>query len=518
MNKLVATAIVGTGQARTVDLSTGTAVDALTSQLSLEQPERILLVAAGSCGAYQQAGYTAQPLPIAQEPAPTEELAVCSECVAQIFLNIVQDKHLLLLPELLQSLHSAEQRLPYELLPIALKTGFENKNLRKALVPVLGARGRWLAQFSPSWQWVIDIAEGTATLSLDEQEQIWQNGKLEARAEVLSQVRKSHPDTAREWLMAVWKRENVDSRLLFLSTFEIQLSDQDEEFLERALTDRSEKVRVKALELLRALPSSSLNQRMLLRADALLDYADGKYRLTLPAKFDVSWQQDGIAQEKDPVGKHLPELISLLLSHVPPTHWEERFGVTPTQLLTSQPQDAKMADWHETVVEGWTIAALQYHASSWFEPLTRWWLTHSERDQELFSKLLQKLPQEQAESIVLSHLFQDNTWVEDVKALPQSWSSHFAREFLNVLKVKATVLAKNNDYTYYYSAPELFSKIALALPPDCFSLATSGWEFADDKDDKKKNNQWMVNYWNGQIAQLQTLLQIRQNIIKEFSR
>src|SRR5215469_3903858 len=107
MNKLVTTAIVGTGQQATTDLSTGTAVDALTKQLPTEQPERSLLLAAGAWALYQQAGYTVQVPRVPQQPAPAEEKDVCSSKVAQIISGLLQGRHDILLSEALERLAGA---------------------------------------------------------------------------------------------------------------------------------------------------------------------------------------------------------------------------------------------------------------------------------------------------------------------------------------------------------------------------------------------------------------------------
>src|SRR5947207_11647509 len=153
MNKLVTTAVVGTGQQATTDLSTGTAVDALTKQLPSGQPERTLLLAAGAWALYQQAGYSVQSLQVSQQPAPAEQKSVCPAKVTHILSGLLQGRHDILLSEALERLPRAQQRLPYELLPQALAYGTKHKRFQAALLSVLGERGRWLAQFSSEWSW-----------------------------------------------------------------------------------------------------------------------------------------------------------------------------------------------------------------------------------------------------------------------------------------------------------------------------------------------------------------------------
>lgn len=513
MNKLVTTAIIGTGQQATTDLSTGTAVDALTKQLASEQPERTLLLAAGAWALYQQAGYSAKSLPISQSSAPAEEKVACSSRAAQQIATFLQGKHDVLFSEALERLQRVQQRLPHELLPQALAYGIRHKQLRTALLPVLGERGRWLAQFSPEWSWATAIDTAFMHKTLPEIETLWQEGTVQQRAEILRYVRSIQPDTAREWIASTWKQEKAETRACFLSSLQVNLSEKDEEFLEQALNDRGKSVCAQAIQLLAAIPTSAFNQRMRERADTLLQYTDGSLHVTVQNKFDPSWRRDGITQDNKQ--KNLTsEAFLQIISRVSPTHWEERFAASPARLIEAASASEQKSDgWMEVVAKGWTIAAHTYNTTIWFEPLLNWWPKHAPEDSDEYIELFKHLPQDRAEQHVLSNLFLGTAWVEELIALPQPWSSSFSSACLRTLQQKAAELAHdNNNYSYYYKAEELIDTIATALPPDCFDIALAEWAFATDPQE----NNWYARYWNDQIDNLKTLLGIRKNILKEI--
>jgi hypothetical protein len=509
MNKLVTTAIVGTGQQTATDLSTGTAVDALTRQLPPEQPERSLLLAAGAWALYQQAGYTVHAPQLSQQPAPAEQQVACSSKVAHIISGFLQGRHDILLSEALKRLQRAQQRLSHELLPQALAYGTSHKQFRTALLAVLGQRGRWLAQFIPEWSWATSTDTGFMNKSLADIEALWQEQTLLQRVEILRYVRTIEPDTARAWLIAVWKQEKADARASLLSALEVNPSPQDEEFLEQALNDRGKNVCAQAIDLLAAIPTSAFNQRMQERADASIDYTNGSLQIKLQGKFDPSWRRDGITQDNK-YKSVIPASILQVISRVSPAHWEERFGASPALLVEA----ANASKWPEYVVKGWTIAAGYYSATAWFEPLLAWWAKHASEDSDEYLGLFRSLPQDRAEQHILAHLFDGTSWIEELVVLPRPWSSSFSRACLQKLQQNAAELAKtsSNDYTYYYKSTDLINAIATALPPDCFDIALAEWTFSTNP----KDNNWYVQHWAGQISNLQTLLRLRQKIHKEI--
>ncbi len=79
-----------------------------------------------------------------------------------------------LVPQALTWAAQSGQIAPPELLPRLLELGRGSKELRRVLAPILGERGRWLAQLNPDWRAV--AAPQGADL-----EASWQDGELAAR-------------------------------------------------------------------------------------------------------------------------------------------------------------------------------------------------------------------------------------------------------------------------------------------------------------------------------------------------
>src|SRR5581483_3186133 len=368
MDTIVTMAIVGTGQLGSKDVATATPVDALATRIPADDAERKLLLTAGAWSIYRQAGRQTRPAPEAPRPAAQESLHACSPAATNLLESLLQKEHDEVLPEALQRLKQLGQRLPYELLPQALAYGAQSKDIRAALIPVIGERGRWLGQLNSGWSWVAQFLAGD-TLP-DDAETIWQEGTVGQRSAILHQLRAIDPAKARDWLNEVWKQEKAEARKKFLSAFNLGLSAADEEFLEKALDDRSEGVRTTAAELLARIPTSALAQRMLARADAILTY-DGTFKMKEPKEVDKSWQRDGIAVA--PKGsKDKSWYQTQVLSLISPIHWEERFAATPEALIEAAKRHKQKND----ILLCWSYAATLHQTTSWALPLWQWLCEH----------------------------------------------------------------------------------------------------------------------------------------------
>src|SRR5262249_60354209 len=144
MDPIVTAALIGTAQRSADDTATTPEVDALIAALPEGEAERALLLRAGAWSVYKQAGMMANEAIEAPAPAPEERLHPCSPVAANLLRQLIGGQNDELLPEALSRMRAAGLRLPFDLLPVAL--GMRNNDYRAALAPVLGERGRWLAQ------------------------------------------------------------------------------------------------------------------------------------------------------------------------------------------------------------------------------------------------------------------------------------------------------------------------------------------------------------------------------------
>src|SRR5579859_6998569 len=437
LDTVLTTALVGTAQLHNIDITTGTTVDALTQKLPAGEVERKLLLSAGAWAIYRQAGRMAESLPTASEPAAPESLPACSPEIASLLESLLKGGHHKLWPEALERMRQAGLRLPHEMLPLALS--IQETALRAALFHVIGEHGRWLSQFNPAWSWVSNYLPGSEDMHLANAETIWQEGTLGQRSTVLRLVRVSDPAKAREWLADVWKQEKADARTCLLDTFEIGLSAGDEEFLEKALDDRSAIVRSSAASLLAHLATSAFAKRMRERADAMLDYSAKKLIVTLPTTLEEDWLRDGIAAKSTipGVGEHT-WWYSQVLSLVPPTHWEERF-VLPADKLSAAAYAND--EWDETLIASWSSAALLHSNINWCMALWDWWCK-KQRGAAIWNariSLLAHMPQQEAEQRVIN-VFSNprhpgrKEWEKALAVLPKPWSPKFGEVYLQELR------------------------------------------------------------------------------------
>jgi len=80
-----------------------------------------------------------------------------------------------------------------------------------------------------------------------------------------------------------------------------------------------------------------------------------------PEHVDEEWRRDLPGSDKPPqgVGEQTWK-ISHALAVVPPEHWEERFGLRPSELVA-----AANGDWEAALLKGWCEAAKQYGEKPW---------------------------------------------------------------------------------------------------------------------------------------------------------
>lgn len=504
MNILVTTAIIGTGQVGNNKLITNTPIDTLVTQLPAENTERSVLLTAGAWAIYRQAGYCAEHAPAIPQHAPVEVQASCSAKAALLLANLLQGEHSEIVSEALKRLQQAHLRLPHELLPLALAYGTQNKAIRTTLVFVLGERGRWLSQFNQEWKWVYQVllqAEKSLPASA---ETMWQEGTLEQRCMVLRNMRGIDPARARDWLVKVWKQEKAEARIAFITTFEVNLSLEDEPLLEKALDDRSTNVQSIAISLLARITGSALAQRMQIRADAILSYSKGKIIVTTPPTIDEHWKQDGLNKDDVTTSATLQRIVAL----VPPSHWEQRFAATPEKLVST----IKAKEDVPLLVECWSKAALLHNTTSWISSLLDMWRhlhkkSKSYTDLELAIQMLTRLPPQEAEPIITHLLFEHVHWNAALAVLPRPWSHNFGEACLQALQDHVRTLKKNDSD--YYEWKQILDAAAIALPESCFERALQPWEMPEEE-----KNGWVSSYWRRNVTDFSEVLSIRKQIME----
>ncbi|MEZ4606201.1 MAG: DUF5691 domain-containing protein [Deinococcales bacterium] len=192
-----------------------------------------------------------------------------------------------LLPEALRLLIATGQSLPPLLLPPLLQKAYRLSDLRPLVKELLEPMGGQLAAENAYWGYGSSHLKTYPALK-----SLWDKETSSAKRQLLAQLRQQHSPYALSLLESTWDNENHSSRTWYLRPLEINLSLDDEPFLERALDDRHLSIRQKAAELLSMLQESRLSQRMGKALREMLN-SDGD-RLYLELELNPTLNRDGI--------------------------------------------------------------------------------------------------------------------------------------------------------------------------------------------------------------------------------
>jgi len=219
-------------------------------------------------------------------------------------------------------------------IPVLLDIAKKNKELRSLIDTCLGKRVTWVKTFN--WQW-----DFNTQLTY---KQLFEEGRTEERKTALIQWRNEFPSEAREALASVWKGEQAATKTELLETLEINLSEEDEIFLNEAWKEKSQKVKDVALSLLKKIPGSSITTEVLNFTTPLISYKKSSAMLGLVNKesieidlsfeIPVHFKTYGISNiDANKIFSEKEFTLNQLLSSVPPNIWETHFNLTPQQIL-----------------------------------------------------------------------------------------------------------------------------------------------------------------------------------------
>jgi hypothetical protein len=528
---LLAIAMVGTAHSPAQPPRTGTPLDALLAAAPAGNRERALLLAAGAASIYHAAGMIST-THAALEPSPEEALPACPSHAARLLADLFGGRHADLLPEALALLRRAAHRLPPHLLPHALDA--RAPELRAALLPVLGARGRWLARHNPAWSWVAGADPRAAGALPPNAETVWQEGAVAERLAILISLRATNPTQARAWLDSVWRAEKAETRAALLGALATNLSPDDEPFLEAALDDRSEKVRNEAIALLARLPQSAFAARMRVRADRLLTYEAPRLLsrhsslvIIAPAAADAAWRRDinlppsGLGN----AGSNSAMLVRHTVALIPPLHWSSRFHATPSEIVAA----AERANHGDQLIDGFTQATLLYRDAQWADALCNYRRTSVGRADAgthllhttTLASLLALLSPSQAEP-VLKPLFQQGAtlqsepWRELVAALPSPWSADFSGACMAGLQafIQAPRLTVRPHQGFWVQSLDTIARsLAFTALSDALMIVDPMAEqFASDRP-----MDWQQRQRDEALAHFAASIRVRQRIHQVFA-
>lgn len=494
-------ATVGTEQSDNPVVEIASPLAELLEQLPESGPEAKLLLAVAGLQLQQKAGYI-PPQDRRSLPPPDEvdERPICSQD-AMRYLHVMLTGHYeKAIFEWFRAVAERDQRIPAESLPLLLDTGRKQPELQSYIAPLLGQRGLWLAQEGRSrkWDWLrLDV------------EKVWNEGKTAERIHLLTRLRQTEPDQAREMLEATWTQENADAREKFLSCLAYNLSMVDEPFLEAALDDRGKQVRQTAVDLLALIPEARFCHRMQGRVAPLLEFTKTGLRrkptlvFTLPEECTQAMKRDGIQNKIDATYQaSSPEAswLAQMLRYVPPATWYRQWDFSPQALV----QAARNGKAPFDIITVWGWASYRANDVDFMAYLLQDELKNL--DNNLVSSLAQKLPAETLERVAhpwLTSVKEGLTAKHPVLPILQAHQQMWSREFtLAVLEALKRYLHRGNV------RPDHVLRTAI-LDFACFFPVDIKGEVMKTLDIKTSAK----NVWGDLVDEVDLLLDFRQKML-----
>ncbi|MEZ4592287.1 MAG: DUF5691 domain-containing protein [Chloroflexota bacterium] len=363
-NDTIKTALLGTNRAELPSLPQHNALGQLLAQLPPQEDAASLLTIAGTVALHQQTGWQPQHQPPTTATPIQPDLPVCPPPIAHQLDQLLEGTISILLPEMLEALAQTGHRVPEFLLPSLLEKGKKLSQYRTAVLAVLGNRGRWLAAQNPEWQYASPELDHWLGLL-----RVWETAVPPKRHDLLRQLRATHPKLGRQLLAHTWKNNSGLVRHQALKTLDINLSLDDEPFLEAALDDRTHLVRQAAADLLAKLPQSRLAQRMTQHVAGVLRWTPHHERaitVRLPQTITPAMLRDGIPGYKpEEKTKVQSQLLTQLINRVPLSYWTETWQKTPQEIVNA----ALNSGWPRTLTAAFGTAAIRQNEAAWAEAI-----------------------------------------------------------------------------------------------------------------------------------------------------
>lgn len=464
-----------------------------------DDPEASLLTAAAVIGIGEIGGQKPLQLETNVQACAAESSLQMPERAAGLLKRILMGEFEALLPEFLQMTAAGGLVAPPETLPSLL--GMSRSELHPLILPVIGRRGRWLAEQNPAWAYALER----------ETQDAWELGTLFERAAALERIRASEPGRARQWVQAGWEQDAPEHRAAFIATFEIGLSMEDEPILEACLDDKRKEVREAAKRLLLRLEHSRFVQRIWARAKPLFrlksKFLGGdKLEVGLPEDLDQQAKRDGIGGPalRKKMGEKANALAQMV-SNIPPALWSREFGKPPEKLISV----AVDCEWKEPVLLGWQLAAQRTRDRDWAEGIVIFWATQAEGQQildlESINESILLMRQEKVEALVNATIMPPFSELDDKSLLipllvnyRHPWTDRMARVVVHC--------AQRQSGKYGYNLPAALPAFALYIPPELAVEFAAGW-------DEEPKGAWRENI-NKFLMILNFRNEIRQSLIR----
>lgn len=502
---VVKVALLGTGRSTLPLPHDDSPLSQLLAQLNGRSPEQTVLAAAATLALHQQVGTLPPQIPPPRlAPAPDSDWPRCSDKLRPFLAQVVNGRYHNALPELLHALDQNQQRLLEEFIPNLLRHGTRHTPLHPLIRRAIGQRGQWLAAQNENWTYA--VATPTFITNPDE---VWQTGNHVARLTLLQHLRASNPPQGLALLQTTWASEGPRQRSDFLAALETNLSMADEPFIEAALDDPSYPVRRRALDFLGSLIGSRHCQRQTERAAPLVTLAEEAGRPVLLVELlenvDAALQRDGVLPRATTQGMNTVNWrTAQLLSGVPLTYWNERFGLSAEVLV----ETAVNSPNQHPLIRGWVIAARRQQNAAWSDALLFGTDIAIATTQSL--DLIPLLPPDRQEAFTL-HLLEAQQTVKTLnrehpinialKKISGQWSQSLARAVL--VRLVEDVTNDNSGSLLDWKFREAVRQFAYYFPTDLLEEATAALKPVAKS-----------RVWEMRVQEFLDIVQFRRNMLQ----
>ncbi|SCK15886.1 hypothetical protein H181DRAFT_01078 [Streptomyces sp. WMMB 714] len=430
-----------------------------------------------------------------------------------------------LLPQWLAFACGQGYRAPAAQLPALLDAARSRTDLRTRTLEFAGPRALWLAESNPDWRFALrhGVRTGTAgaagaetggeaaaSQESEETQQLWEEGLFAERVALLTSIRRRDAASGLALLQSTWSQERAEDRLMFLDSLREGLCPSDEEFLERALGDRSRTVRATAAELLSGLPESALAVRMAARARTCvaLDPLSDAPRAVVeaPHECDADMQRDGVVL-KPPAGRgERAWWLGQLVESAPLSTWHAQFGGRSAAEIVALP----VADgWRQDLHSAWCRAAVRQRNVEWARALAGSPGTRQAEGHSDPAGLLLVLPEaeraEWAARFIEAHGLTEAFRVLEVCAVP--WTEQLGRAVVDALEIA------RDQGTYPWRFSGAMGLAERCLPP---SDAARLEPLAAVPDEPEGGSPGAGAYWAEAFMRLVATLRLRAEMQAEL--
>ncbi|WP_353719528.1 DUF5691 domain-containing protein [Dyadobacter sp. 676] len=268
-------ALLGTGRFTPENQQDDLPIIARIGALGSDREDRFLKTAFTAL-LYEEAGAKPSKIDHTLPGCPPETRQPAGDKITGLIHASLKDRNEVLFRYYLFRLVKSGKVLQSWLVPMVLNKALNSGKDRLQLLDACGQAGQWLCRLNPKWSTTPATAKGD--------ENIWETGTLEERKTYLTSLRKTDPEGAIALLENTLAEENAGNRLIFVQLLSEGLSLRDEPFLQKLTSDKSQKVKETAFDLLKQIPGSALNHAYLEALTRVLEVREEKHLLITKKK------------------------------------------------------------------------------------------------------------------------------------------------------------------------------------------------------------------------------------------